>query len=27
VRTRRPTGFAHRGDCRGQRLRSAHCLG
>jgi hypothetical protein len=27
ARSRRPAGFAHRGDCRGQKLRSAHCLG
>jgi hypothetical protein len=27
VRSHRPAGFAHRADCRGQKLRSAHCLG
>ena len=27
VRSHRPAAFAHRGDCRGQKLRSTHCLG
>ena len=27
ARSHRPAGFAHRNDCRGQKLRSAHCLG
>jgi hypothetical protein len=27
ARSHRPAGFAHRGDCRGQKLRSAHCVG
>jgi hypothetical protein len=27
VRSRRPVGFAYRGDCRGQKFRMAHCHG
>jgi hypothetical protein len=27
AQSHRPAGFAHRGDCRGQKLRSTHCLG